>query len=292
LYKKSTPEKIENFRSTAARVTLLHSLAYCPQQLGVLPIRTNIETREKISLLEMESQFSAGRYCSDDSVMANEGHYAKEADLQAGQDPTVQKFRPIFSAIPFSKVSSRDVSNCEVNEADMDDERPQSARTVDGYSRVRDLMDIDSAFANIDHSATKPRPLYGVHEDCFAHVLRFLPIRVLSLTSRVSRDLHKACNCDSLWIKLCHSEYGSEVSFSMHDFTDGSADLLTSMGVQNAPSLMERYSKLIKPGTSNFWKTTFQAIMSYQIQLVFSSGPRAGETQVVIWIFASPFGGS
>jgi hypothetical protein len=93
----------------------------------------------------------------------------------------------------------------------MDDERPQSARTVDGYSRVRDLMDIDSSFAISDHYTSKPRPLYGVHEDCFAHVLRFLPIRYLCLTSRVSRDLRRACNCDSLWIKLCHSEFGTEV---------------------------------------------------------------------------------
>ena len=43
---------------------------------------------------------------------------------------------------------------------------------------------------------------------------------------------------------------------------------------------MERYSKIIKMGTPNFWKTAFQAMMSYQVQLVFTGGPRAGETQV------------
>ena len=150
---------------------------------------------------------------SDDSLMSSENPCSKGGDLQAGQDPTVQRFRPIFSAIPFSKVASctNDGSGFEHNEAEMDDERPQSARTVDGYSRARDLMDVDSSFAILDHCSTKSRPLYGVHEDCFAHVLRFLPIRHLSMTSRVSRDLRRACNCDSLWIKLCHSEYGAEV---------------------------------------------------------------------------------
>lgn len=162
----------------------------------------------------MEGEYSVERY-SNDAMMASETPQftTKGAESQTGQDPTVQRFRPIFSAVPFSKIAScsRDVNGFEPNEAEMDDERPQSARTVDGYSRARDLMDIDSSYTSIEHCAIKPRPLYGVHEDCFAHVLRFLPIRVLSLTSRVSRDLHRACNCDSLWIKLCHSEYGSEV---------------------------------------------------------------------------------
>jgi hypothetical protein len=152
------------------------------------------------------------RFCSEETMMSSDTSFVKSSD-QAGQDPTVQRFRPIFSAIPFSKVvpSGRDAGVSDVCEADMDDERPQSARTVDGYSRVRDLMDIDASFTSAEHFSTKPRPLYGVHEDCFAHVLRFLPLKQLCLTSRVSRDLRRACNCDSLWIKLCHSEYGSEV---------------------------------------------------------------------------------
>lgn len=197
----------------------------------------------------------------EETMMSGDTAFSKSAD-QAGQDPTVQRFRPIFSAIPFSKLSplGRDVGACDASEADMDDERPQSARTVDGYSRVRDLMDIDAAFTGAEHCSIKPRPLYGVHEDCFAHVLRFLPLKHLSLTGRVSRDLRRACNCDSLWIKLCHSEYGSE----------------------NATVLMERYSQTVEPGTTNFWKHTFKAMMHFPIQLQFTGGPRAGETQVVV----------
>jgi hypothetical protein len=220
------------------------------------------------------------RYGSgEETMMSSDSAFIKSAD-QSGQDPTVQRFRPIFSAIPFSKLSTvgKDVGTSDVSEADMDDERPQSARTVDGYSRVRDLMDIDAAFTGVEHCSTKPRPLYGVHEDCFAHVLRFLPLKHLCLTSRVSRDLRRACNCDSLWIKLCHSEYGTEVLLQApHSPIDFIFTILLS---QNATILMERYSQTVEPGTINFWKHTFMAMMNFQIQLQFTGGPRAGETQV------------
>jgi hypothetical protein len=45
---------------------------------------------------------------------------------------------------------------------------------------------------------------------------------------------------------------------------------------------MERFSKLIKPGTPSFWKNAFKAMMGYQVQLVFIGGPRAGEIQVCL----------
>ena len=146
----------------------------------------------------------------DDSTMMAHDCQKGTAEVQVGLDPTVQRFRPIFSAVPFSKLQA--TGSYESSEADMgEDERPQSARTVDGYSRGRDLMDIDGAFQSSESCVAKPRPLYGVHEDCFAHVLRFLPVKYLCMTARVSRDQRKACDCDSLWYKLCQNEFGPEV---------------------------------------------------------------------------------
>jgi hypothetical protein len=48
---------------------------------------------------------------------------------------------------------------------------------------------------------------------------------------------------------------------------------------------MERYSKTVEPGTVNFWKHTFMAMMNFQIQLQFTGGPRSGETQVAYTSF-------
>jgi len=125
-----------------------------------------------------------------------------------------------------------------------DDARPESADTVD--------MDLD------DREVLKLLPLYGVPEDCFVHVLRFLSAEQLCLLARASKDFKKLTGADQFWQKLCVQDYGADTE-----------------------TLTEAYSHLVNTGMPMYWKRMYKELMNYRIKLHFTAGPRSGDDQRV-----------
>mmetsp|Transcript_21182 Transcript_21182/g.43001 ORF Transcript_21182/g.43001 Transcript_21182/m.43001 type:complete len:260 (+) Transcript_21182:288-1067(+) len=120
--------------------------------------------------------------------------------------------------------------------------RPQSAETVD--------MELDSPQV--------VRALYGMPEDCFIHVLRFLSAEQLCLCATVCSDFKRLTAAEQFWQKLCVADYGADTE-----------------------ALWECYGASVDTSLPAYWKRIYRQLMNYRIELHFTGGPRTGEHQPV-----------
>mmetsp|Transcript_60435 Transcript_60435/g.142564 ORF Transcript_60435/g.142564 Transcript_60435/m.142564 type:complete len:273 (+) Transcript_60435:256-1074(+) len=121
--------------------------------------------------------------------------------------------------------------------------RPHSAETVD--------MDVEGKPQMI-------RALYGMPEDCFVHVLKFLSAEQLCLCASVCSEFQRLTASEQFWQKLCTADYGAD-----------------------AETLTECYGSTVDKTKPAYWKRIYRELIDYRIELHFTGGPRAGDHQVV-----------
>jgi len=99
------------------------------------------------------------------------------------------------------------------------------------------------------------RALGFLPEDCFAHALRYLSADQLRMTALVSRTFREMSDCDTLWSRLCLSDWGAD-----------------------SKEIMDAYLKAESGnGLANLHKRLYSKMLDFRIDLKFTSGPRAGE---------------
>jgi hypothetical protein len=66
------------------------------------------------------------------------------------------------------------------------------------------------------------------------------------------------CESDSVWREFCRKEHGTDL-----------------------PRLLEVYEDVLNTGEPFLWCRTYRALLSYQIEILFFTGPRDGEMEKV-----------
>ena len=66
------------------------------------------------------------------------------------------------------------------------------------------------------------------------------------------------CNTDGMWREFCVREHGPDLQM-----------------------LCDAFAPTLEPGTPFYWKQMYKALMSYEIDLRFFTGPREGEKERV-----------
>lgn len=111
---------------------------------------------------------------------------------------------------------------------------------------------------DVEGSQQIMQALYGMPEDCFVHVLKFLSSDQLCRCAAVCRDFKRLTGADQFWQRLCIADYGE------------SADTLTDF-----------YSSTVGTSGPEYWKRIYRQLVNYKIELHFTGGPRAGDHQPV-----------
>lgn len=98
------------------------------------------------------------------------------------------------------------------------------------------------------------KPLLGLPEDCFLHVLRFLNVEQLCVAGGVNRQLRRLMDCDTLWRRHCLVDFGND-----------------------AEDIMEEYSQLVDSSEPAYYKRLYRSMIGFRVELRFWTGPRASE---------------
>jgi len=107
---------------------------------------------------------------------------------------------------------------------------------------------------NRDSTELPFKPLLGLPEDCFMHVLRFLSVPELCMAGGVNKQLLRLMDCNTLWRRHCLVDFG-----------------------EDAEDIMEEYSQLVNPSEAAYHKRLYRTMLGFRIELRFWTGPRTGE---------------
>ena len=102
--------------------------------------------------------------------------------------------------------------------------------------------------------STATRTIFGIPEDCFHKILTYLPLKNLTTAAQVDRQLRRQASCNTLWRELCISDYGPD-----------------------AELIMERHKEVVDPAHPTFYRELYRSMLRYEIELYFTTGPRANE---------------
>jgi hypothetical protein len=103
-------------------------------------------------------------------------------------------------------------------------------------------------------STASTRPIFGIAEDCFTHILQYMSSSELLTLAQVNQQLRRQSACNTLWKELCLNDYGPD-----------------------AEKIMARYKVVVEPEHSAYFKKLYQSMLRYEIELFFTTGPRANE---------------
>lgn len=103
-------------------------------------------------------------------------------------------------------------------------------------------------------STASTRPVFGIAEDCFMHILQYMSSTELLTLSQVNQQLRRQSACNTIWKELCLNDYGPD-----------------------SERIMARYKVAVEPELSAYYKKLYQSMLRYEIELFFTTGPRANE---------------
>jgi hypothetical protein len=111
-------------------------------------------------------------------------------------------------------------------------------------------------------SPGKSLAFHGVPEDVYVHFLQYMSVQDLWKVSQVSRTLRRQCQCNSMWRKLCLSDFGDDAPIILERYTDVYAEVQD----QNSPG---------------FYQYIYRRMLDFRIEIKFLQGPRANEQEKV-----------
>lgn len=97
-----------------------------------------------------------------------------------------------------------------------------------------------------------------VPEEIINAALNFIEIQDVAKVSAVCKMFGNMCNTDGMWREFCVREHGPDLQM-----------------------LCDAFAPTLEPGTPFYWKQMYKALMSYEIDLSFFTGPREGEKERV-----------
>ena len=108
----------------------------------------------------------------------------------------------------------------------------------------------------------KSLAFHGVPEDVYVHFLQYTSVQDLWKVNQVSQTLRRQCQCNSMWRKLCLSDFGDDAPIILERYTDVYAEVQD----QNSPG---------------FYQYIYRRMLDFRIEIKFLQGPRANEQEKV-----------